>query len=141
MSEWNYRLAQPEDAEAFAQWAATNPQIDPKDLEAGMRKNNPTVLTVVAELDGVAVAFAPVYLSAVLAHLGFNPDADPKDKLKALDVLRDGTAALMVQFGIREITTLSKPEYGVAKWAVKHNFEQEPRQLFRLDLNAQMAVK
>jgi len=139
MPEWNFRLAQPEDAEAFSRWAASNPEIDPKDLRMGMAKNNPTVLTFVAEKDGVPVAFSPVYLSAVLAHLGFNPDARASEKLQALGVLKDGVMALMVQFGIREIQTLSKPKYGVAQWALEHGFEQDDRSLFRLDLNQEMA--
>lgn len=138
---WRYRLAVPEDAEAFANWAAHNPQIDSKDLEAGTTKNNPTVITVVAEKDGKAVAFAPIYLSAILAHLGFDPSAEGRDKLRALEMLVDGTMALLVQFGLREICTKSKPGYPVAQWAVKHGFKFDDRQLLVLDLNEQMAVK
>lgn len=139
MSNWQFRLAVSDDAAAFAKWAAENPQIDQKDLIAGMGRTNPTVLTGVAEKDGVAVAFAPVYLSAVLAHLGFNPNSRASEKLEAMNVLKDGFSALMVQFGVRQIETLSMPDYGVAQWAMKHGFEQEPRSLFRLDLNCEMA--
>lgn len=134
-SSWNFRLAVPEDAENFSRWAATNIQIDPSDLRAGMRANNPTVLWFVAEKDGVPMAFAPVYLSAVLAHLGFNPDTRAAEKLQALTVLKDGVSALMVQFGIREIQTLTKPGYGVAQWASKNGFDVDSRMLYRLDLN------
>jgi hypothetical protein len=138
MSDWKFRLAQPEDAEAFSHWATENPQIDPKDAWSGLKRNNPTVLTFVAEKDGKAVAFAPIYLSAVLAHLAFNPDARASEKMQALDVLMDGTMAFMVQMGIREIQTMSEPKYGVAKWALAHGFEQDPRSLFRLDINREM---
>ena len=139
MSEWKFRLAEPADAEAFSRWAATNPQIDQKDLLAGMGKNNPTVLFFVADHKGVAISFAPVYLSATLAHLAFNPDARASEKMQSLNVLTDGVSALMVQYGVREITTLSKEDYGVAKWAVANGFEKEDRQLFKLDLNKILA--
>ena len=138
MSDWNFRLAEPADAAAFADWAARNTNIDPTDLRAGLMKTNPTVLTFVAEKDGVAVAFAPVYLSAVLAHLAFNPEVQGMDRLRALNVLRDGVAAFMVQYGIREILTLSEPQYPVAQWALRHGFEADPRVLFKLDVNQEM---
>jgi len=89
MSGWKFRLAEPADAEAFAHWTTENPQIDPKDAWSGLNRTNPTVLTFVAEHDGKAVAFAPIYLSAVLAHLAFNPEARASEKMQALDVLKD----------------------------------------------------
>ena len=138
MSGWKFRLAEPADAEAFAHWTTENPQIDPKDAWSGLNRTNPTVLTFVAEHDGKAVAFAPIYLSAVLAHLAFNPEARASEKMQALDVLKDGTMGFLVQYGIREIQTMSEPEYGVAKWALAHGFEQDPRSLFRLDVNQEM---
>ena len=140
MSGWNFRLAEPADAEAFSKWAAENPQVEPRDLLAGMGKTNPTVLVFVAEKDGQAIAFAPIFLSAVLAHMGFSPEARATEKIQAMSVLKDGVMAFMVQFGIREIQTLSKPEYGIAKWALGHGFEQDERSLFRLDLNKEMAT-
>lgn len=138
MSEWAFGLAEPADAEVFSAGVLGNPQVDPQDMLAGQGKKNPTVLTFVVKKDGVAVAFAPVYLAAVLAHLSLNPDTRASEKIQALEMLRDGVMAFMVQFGIREIQTLSKPEYGVAKWAVDHGFEQDGRSLFRLDLNKEM---
>lgn len=139
MSEVKFRLAEPADAEAFSKWARANSQIDPKDLAAGQKENNPTVLTFVAKKNGVPIVFAPVFLSAVLAHLVPNPDATSAEKKQAMQVLLDGAMAFFVQWGIREIQTLSKPEYGMAKWAMAHHFEQDPRSLFRLDLNREMA--
>lgn len=139
-SKWNFRLAEPKDAEDFSRWAATNGQIDPKDLLSGMQKNNPTVQFFVVEKDGVPITFAPVYVAAMLAHLGINPDARGADVLKSLDVLTDGVMAFMVQFGVREINTLTKPAYGMAKWAARHGFEQDDRLVYRLDINKQMAV-
>jgi hypothetical protein len=139
MSEWTFGLAEPADAPAFSKWAAENPQIEQKDLLAGMKSNNPTVITFAVRKDGVAVAFAPVYAQMILAHLGFNPESDGKDKLRALQMLTDGVMAFVVQFGVYEIATLSKEEYGVAKWAAAHGFEKDDRQFFKLDINKLLA--
>jgi hypothetical protein len=140
MSLWNFRLAEPRDAEAFAKWVTENPQIDPKDVESARKVNSPTVLTFVAEKDGVPIAFAPLHLVALLDHLAFSSDARASEKMQAMDVLKDGVSAFMVQFGIREIHTLSREGYPVAQWALKHGFDLEPRQLLRLDLNKILAA-
>lgn len=133
--EWVFRLAVPSDAESFAKWASENPQVDAEDLLAGTKTKNPTALMFAAEKDGVVVAFGPVYMMAMLSHLGFNPDAEDKDKLRALQIMIDGVSAFAVQYGIREIGTLSKKQYPIARWAVKHGFEEDERQVFRLKLN------
>ena len=138
MSEFTFRFAEPKDAEAFSRWTGQNEQIDQKDVQAASKAQNPTVLYFVAEKDGVPIAFAPVYLAAVLAHLGLNPAARVADRLQALEVLKDGVSAFMVQYGVREIQTLSLPEYGVAKWAASKGFDPDSRTLFRLDLNKEM---
>jgi hypothetical protein len=133
---WKFRLAEPADAEAFTQWTLSNPQIDPKDIEAAKKENNPTVIYFAAEnAEGQVVAFAPVYLQMILAHLVFNPDAAGKDKLRAMQFLLNGAVLVAIQHGVREIVTLSKENYPVAKWAVKHGFDLEPRQLFKFDIN------
>ena len=137
--KWLFRLAMPEDAEAFSKWVTDNPLIDPQDVQDGLNKNNPTTLTFVACLDGKPVLFAPLFLVARLAHLGFEPLCSGKERMRALEVIKDGIMAFMVQYGIREIETLSKPEYGVAKWAMRHDFEQDTRSVFRLNLNREMA--
>ena len=135
MAEWKFRLAEPKDAENFSRWAAQNAQIDSDDLLAGMKSNNPTVVFFVAEKDGDAVSFVPVFLTAMIAHLGFNPEASASERLKALDVLKDGLSAFYVQFGLRKIQTLTKPEYRLGEWAEAHGFERDPRELYTLDLN------
>jgi hypothetical protein len=138
---WKFRLAVLEDAEAFTQWTLANPQIDPKDIEAAKKENNPTVLFFAVEnADGKVIAFAPVYTQAIVAHLVFNPEADGKECLSAMQMLLNGTVAFEVGMGVREIVTLSKPEYGVAKWAMKHGFDLEPRQVFKFDINKVLAV-
>jgi hypothetical protein len=138
MSEWNLRLAEPKDAQSFADWAAHNPQIDAADLAAGLTKNNPTVLTFVAEKDGVPVWFAPVYLAGVLAHMCPNPEVDGLDRLRGLQVMTDGVMAFMAQFGIREIQTQTKLDYPIARWAMRHGFEFDGRETLKLDINEQM---
>lgn len=138
MSEWNFRLAKVTDAEALARFAAHNVHIDADDLKSGMGANNPTVIMFVVEKDGKPVAAAPVYLSAVLAHLIFDPEAEGSDKMRGLNMLKDGVEAFMIQNGIREITTLSDPKYPISAWALNHGFEEDPRTLLRLDLNKEM---
>jgi hypothetical protein len=134
-AKWDFRLAEPADAPAFSKWAAENPQIEQKDLLAALKKNNPTCVFFTATKDGVPISFAPVYCQMAVAHLAFNPESDGKDKLKSLEVLIDGVSAFAVQHGVREIVTLSKEDYGIAQWAMKHDFDLEPRQLFKLDIN------
>lgn len=140
MSEWNFRLAEPTDAPAFAKWVAENEHIDDADKLAATRAQNPTVVWFVAEKNGVSVAFAPVYLQATVPHLGFNPETPAEDRKAAMRVLIDGVSGFMVQYGIREITTLSKERYPIARWATQNGFDQEARQVFKLDLNKLMAV-
>lgn len=135
MSEWNFRLAEPTDAEAFSKWVSENRHIDDADKLAATKKQNPTVLWFAVEKDGVVQAFAPLYLQMVLPHLGFNPEAEAEDQKHALQMLMDGVSAFAVQFGIREITTLSKPRYPIARWATQHGFDLDARQVLKLDLN------
>lgn len=141
MSEWKFRLAEPTDAAAFSEWAGRNPLIDPKDLEASRTEKNPTVVFFAVEDDhGKVIAFAPIYCMMMLAHLGFNPDSSGEERKKAMQMLLDGAIAFAVQFGIREIGTLSKEEYPVARWGMKHGFDLEPRQFFKFDINKILEV-
>jgi hypothetical protein len=140
MSEFNFRLAEPGDAEAFSRWTAANTQIDDEDKQAAMIANNPTVVWFVVEKAGVVVAFAPLYLQFTLPHLGFNPEAGAEDRKEAMLHLIDGVSAFAVQYGIREITTLSSERYLIARWALQHDFTADPRQLLKLDLNKLMAA-
>lgn len=132
---WTYRLAEVSDADAFAEWVRSNPQIDRADVLRTIKGNNPTCVTMVACCDGKPVAFAPLYAQIHLAHLAFSPEARASEKMKALAGLLDFAAAFAVQFGIREITTLTRENYGISKFAVAHGFEKDDRELFRLDIN------
>jgi hypothetical protein len=138
-AKWEFRLATAEDAPAFAEWVKWNLHIDPQDVKAGLKENNPTVIYFVATKDGKPVAFSPIYTAAIISHLGFDPFSEAEDRKKAMDVLHDGTMAFFVQFGIREIIALSDPKYGAAKYALKRGFEQDTRSVFRFDLNREMA--
>ena len=135
MSEWRFRAAESTDAEAFSKWVAENDQIEPRDLLTALSHNNPTTIFFVVERDGKPILFAPFYCQMMLAYLGFNPDSDGKDRLKALQTMLDGAMGFAVQFGIHEIATLSKENYPVARWAVGHGFELESRQFFKFDIN------
>jgi hypothetical protein len=137
-AKWEFRLAVPSDAPAFAEWVKWNLHIDPKDVATALKENNPTVIYFVATKDGVPVAFSPIYTAAVVAHLGFDPLSEAEDRKTAMNVLHDGTMAFFVQFGIREILALSDPKYGAAKYAMKRGFEQDTRSLFRFDINKAM---
>jgi len=51
---------------------------------------------------------APILCADGAAVPGFNPNANAKDRKDALQTLMSGVSAVAVQFGIREIVTLSK---------------------------------
>ena len=136
MSEVKFRLAEFADADVFKSWVLNNPDIDSQDIKTASRKQNPTVMYFVAENpDGKAIAFAPVYTQYALAHLAFNPDSTGDERKQAMETLLNGVTALAVQFGIREIVTLSKEEYPVAQWGMQHGFDLEQRQLLKFDIN------
>lgn len=141
MSEVKFRLAEPRDAESFKSWVLASPEIDPKDIKAASKKQNPSVLYFVAESpEGKVVAFAPVYVQYALAHLAFNPGANGAERRQAMETLLNGVMAFAVQDGVREIVTLSKEEYPVAQWGMKHGFELEPRQVLKFDINKVLAM-
>jgi hypothetical protein len=140
---FTFRLCEPKDAENCAKWAAENPQIDASDLLAGTKKRNPTILFFAVEnADGVIVAYCPMYLQMTAPFLGFNPAASGDDRRRALRLLTDGISAMAVQYGIRELTVLSKADYPVAQFAVSElGFDLEPRQVLKLDLNKTLTIE
>lgn len=126
----NIRLATPDDAEAFAQWAVGNPDIPYQDIEAGMRENNPTTIVFVVENDGQALLFLPFYCLINVAYFGFNPAASEREKVAAMNLMLKAVESFAVAFGIREIQGFSKEGYGMAKWAERKGFHKELRQAF-----------
>lgn len=141
MENWTYRQARPADAPLFAEWVNSNPLIDPGDVQRTIHGNNPTCVFLVAEEDGVPVAFMPVYIPMHIAHLSFSPTARASQKIKALHGLHDFATALAVQFGIREMTVLTREDYPMAKFAKQIGFKRDNRQLFRFDINSVLPVK
>jgi hypothetical protein len=143
MSEpkFEFRLCQPEDAPIVAKYVAENPQIDLADIQAGLKQNNPTAVYFCVTKDGKPVAFAPFYCQMALAHLAFDGESQSADRLRALQMLLDGAVAFAVQYGVREIVTLSKENYPVAKWALANGFELDRRQVLKFDINKAMKVE
>jgi hypothetical protein len=134
----SFRFAQPEDAPAFAAWAASNPQIDRKDLEAGMAENNSTAtfLVIEEEVDGVKVPrlFMPVYLTMRIAYLGFNPENDREKNLEALETMLPNLTDFARFWKVNEIDVITKREIPIAQWAAAHDFKPEERELYTLKL-------
>jgi hypothetical protein len=130
-----FRFATPDDAPAFAAWAAQNPQIASKDLQAGMKENNPTATVLVVEEDGadgkkVPRLFLPVYLTMRIAYLGFNPDNTREQNLAALEAMLPALKGFAAIWHINEVDTLTKSNIPVAQWAAAHGFEVEDRELY-----------
>jgi len=135
MSNYTFRLAEEKDAELMTRWVAENPQISVDEAQAGTKENNPTVLYFIVDCDGVPVLFSPVYAQWTFAHLGIAPEASPEIRKYALQTLVDGVVAMAIQFGIRELTAFTQPEFPVAQYAVKQlGFEWESRHPIKLDI-------
>jgi|SRR5215471_3929441 len=130
MGNMTFRFATPEDAPAFARWAATNPQIPEKDLKAGMKENNPTATVLVVEEEGVPRLYIPVYLTMRIAFLGFNPQNTREQNLAALETMLPCLKGFAAIWHINEIDTLTKSNIPVAMWAAAHGFTVEDRELY-----------
>jgi hypothetical protein len=133
----SFRFPVPEDAPAFARWAAENPDIPEKDMLAGTKENNPTATALVVEEeleDGSKVVrmFIPVYLTMRIAYLGFNPENTPKQTLQALDAMLPIVQGFARIWHINEVDTLTRSGLPMARWAGKHGFEAEDRELYTL---------
>lgn len=132
MDEYTVRLAGAEDSERFAAWISSSTQIPIQDVKASLKENNPTSVTLVIEKNGEVILFAPTYALAMLAFIGFNPEAEGREKIKALDALKKAAQAFWGMHGVNEITTLTREDYPIAQWALKHEFVPESRQLLKL---------
>ncbi len=129
---YSIRFAEAKDSDAFVKWAMENPAIDPRDIADSLKENNPTCVVIVVERDDVPILFAPVFCTMQLAYLGFNPDRDDtREKAEALSEMLIVLQAFATLHGVRQINTLTSAEQMVAKWARKHGFEPETRQLYK----------
>jgi hypothetical protein len=133
-SKMSFRFATQDDAPAFAEWAAKNPQIDPKDLVAGTKEQNPTTTYLVIEEDGIPRLFIPVFLTMRIAYLAFNPENTRDQNLAALEMMLPFVKGLAGTFHINEIDVLTKSTIPIAQWAQVHNFKADDRELFSLSL-------
>lgn len=126
------RIANENDAEPFSKWIAESTNIPVEDVKASLKENNPTSITLVIECDGKVLMFFPTYAVALLGFLGFNPEADPRERLKAMEAAKRAAQAFWGMHGVTTIATLSREDYPVAKWALNHGFGLEPRQVLVL---------
>jgi len=132
MDEYTVRIAGAEDSEPFARWISESTQIPVHDVLASLKQNNPTSVTLVIEKDGEVVLFAPTYALAMLAFIGFNPEKEGRERLRALDALKKAASAFWQMHGVNEIATLTREDYPIAQWALRHGFVQESRQVLKL---------
>jgi len=132
VGELTVRVANENDAPAFSEWMAQSKDIPREDIEASFKENNPTSVTLVIELDGKVLLFFPTYAVALLGFMGFNPEATPRERLKAMEAAKRAAQAFWRMHGVTTIATLSREDYPVAKWAMNHGFGLEPRQVLVL---------
>jgi hypothetical protein len=131
-----FRLAEEKDAAAISRMVAeSGNQIDPNDIQLGLRKNNPTAVYFVVERepDGVLIAFAPLVFVLHLCHLAFSQESRASEKIHAMQALLDGAVAFAEPYQVSRVQTLTVPAYGVAKWALAHGFVADDRTLLTLD--------
>ena len=138
---WKFRLAEARDSADFVQWTIANPLIDQKDVQAAKKKNNPTAMYFAVEnAEGKIIGFVPIYLQILLAHLVFNPESTAAERKQGMAVGMEGLIHFAAGQGLREIVTMSKAEYPVAKWALANGFDLEERQLLKFEINKLLPV-
>lgn len=132
------RLATPADASAFARWAESNHDIPRADIEAVA---NAVTLTVVAEVDGEAELYIPFIFSPhrallTIGYLGFRPGHGRRTKSRALRAMLASAARLRDHLGC-EMRVVTKAEYPMGKWALKHGFIQKSDGFYLENKNVQ----
>ena len=132
--EMTVRVAQASDSEQFAQWIADSTHIPSEDVQDSLKESNPTSITLVIEENGKTILFAPTYAIALLGFIGFNPETDLRERVRALDAIKRAAQAFWGMYGVTEIATLTMEHYPIAQWALKHGFELDPRQIVKLKM-------
>jgi hypothetical protein len=133
MKEPTVRIAEAKDSEPFAKWIGESTQIPMEDVQASLKENNPTSVTLVIEDEnGKVILFVPTYAVAMVGFIGFNPEATERERVKGLHAMKKSLQAFWAMHGVTEIDTLTREDYPVAKWAMHNQFDVEPRQLLRL---------
>jgi hypothetical protein len=128
-----FRLADEQDSEPFSNWIAASTQIPVQDVEDSLKEYNPTSITlVIQDSAGKVILFAPTFAVARLAFIGFNPEASPLERARGLSCILGATQEFWKTHGVTEIDTLTKTDYPIAEWAIRHGFQLENRQILRL---------
>lgn len=132
---WCFRFVGPGDAEIFPQWIAGNQQISWEDALAATKERNPSNTFLFIEHEGVPVLCLPAYLVMRIGYLCFNPQADKQERETAMEHMLKALRAFAMIYSIGTIDVLTKSGIPVAEWARAHGFVQDPRELFKLELN------
>lgn len=133
MKEPTVRIAEERDAEPFSSWIAASTQIPVEDVQASLKENNPTSVTLVIEDEhGKVILAAPTYAVAMLGFIIFNPETSDLERGKGLAAMKKSLQAFWAMHGVTEIDTLTREDYPIARWAMHHGFDLEPRTLLRL---------
>ena len=133
-AKYSARLAIPADAKWCADVVAENlvkGRVDMREFKAAQTSQNPSVLTFVIDrtVDGVTtpVLMAPIYLVAMLAHLGFATDASHPDRKAAMDELLKSVSAFMHENGVNELGALCPEGHPVKAWGVANGYTADNR--------------
>jgi hypothetical protein len=123
-----YRFLTAEDAPILAKWVAENPDIPLQDKRS--LKNHQTTEAIAIEEDGEILLILPFYALLNIAFFGFNPEADGRKRIKAMNYALEVMEDFAKKFHINAIQGFSNPNYKIAQWSEKHGFELEERQAF-----------
>jgi hypothetical protein len=126
------RLATPEDAPRFSEWATHNIDIPDEDIKAVERS---TPLTLVVEVNGKPEMYLPLIPAMTIGYLGFNPDQDVRTRASALKSMLGALKSFQEHLGIEYAYVHTKAEYPMGKWAVKNGFKKTPKDAFVLERN------
>jgi hypothetical protein len=126
------RLATPDDAPRFSEWATHNMDIPDEDIKAVERS---TPLTLVVEVNGKPEMYLPLIPAMTIGYLGFNPDQDIRTRAVVLKEMRAALGRLQDELGINYAYVHTKAEYPMGKWAVKNGFKKTPKDAFVLERN------
>jgi len=124
-----FRFATESDWSLLAKWAAENPDIPEKDAWA-VAASPSSVALVMADDDGKILLILPWYPSLTIGFFGFSPEANAKERIKAMNAALPVVEKAAKKFGIAHVEGFSKADYLMAQWAEKHGFVEETRQAF-----------
>lgn len=122
-------LETPEEISQLAEFIGKNPDI-PLDDVNGLKASPSSVVLMVSDDEGKVLLMLPWYPLFVVPFFGFNPEANPRERIKAMNAALPIIEAAAKRFGIAHIAGMTRPEYGIAQWAMKHGFEPDQRQAF-----------